>query len=61
MVNSLAGFTWRKSSRSNGSGHCVELALTAHVAAIRDSKNPEGGALVLTSAAWAAFSAAVRA
>ena len=60
MASSLAQVSWRKSSRSNASGHCVEIALTTNVAAVRDSKNPWGGALELSPAAWAAFRAAVR-
>jgi hypothetical protein len=38
MVSSLAEFTWRKSSRSNGTGACVELAVTSEVAAVRDGR-----------------------
>ena len=77
MVSSLAEFTWRKSSRSNGTGQCVEVgwrkssrsngtgacvevARTPDVTAVRDSKNPAAGALVLTGIAWAAFHTAVR-
>jgi hypothetical protein len=39
------GVRWRKSSRSDGTNTCVELAHT--LTAVRDSKNPEGGALTL--------------
>jgi hypothetical protein len=35
---------WRKSSRSGGSGDCVELANTG---LIRDSKNPAGPTLAV--------------
>lgn len=35
---------WRKSSRSGGSGDCVELANTGLV---RDSKNPAGPTLAI--------------
>lgn len=47
---------WRKSSHSSDTGgECVEVApLTSHIA-IRDSKNPEGGAFTVTPAAFAAF------
>jgi hypothetical protein len=49
----LAQATWRKSSRSSGGGsNCVEVAhLPGHIA-IRDSKNHEGAALILTPAAF---------
>ena len=45
----LSQATWRKSSRSSGGGsNCVEVAcLPGHIA-IRDSKNPEAAALILT-------------
>ncbi|WTB55981.1 DUF397 domain-containing protein [Streptomyces sp. NBC_00825] len=51
---------WFKSSCSGDEGGaCVEVA--AHPAAVhvRDSKNPEGPALALPPAAWAAFTAHV--
>ncbi|SHE95244.1 DUF397 domain-containing protein [Streptoalloteichus hindustanus] len=53
---------WRKSSRSNNGAHnCVEVAgITGHSAAVRDSKNPTGAALVFTPAAFAAFVDAVK-
>ena len=38
------GARWRKSSRSGGSGQCVELANTGLV---RDSKNPAGPTLAV--------------
>ena len=47
---------WRKSSYSGGAedGDCVEVSL-AHDALVRDSKNPSGGVLTFTSAAWKNF------
>lgn len=47
----LNGARWRKSSRSHEQGQCVELAQNLPgISAIRDSKAPEQGALVLTKA-----------
>ncbi|SDD22386.1 DUF397 domain-containing protein [Actinokineospora iranica] len=51
----LADARWFKSSRSNGQGACVEVAFVADVAAMRDSKNPAGGALGFGPHAWGAF------
>jgi len=46
--------TWRKSSRSSGTGqNCVEVATNLRgLVAVRDSKNPQGPALVLTHHQW---------
>ena len=47
----LAGVTWRKSRRSNSSGNCVEMAQLADgQVAVRNSRFPEGPALVYTHA-----------
>jgi hypothetical protein len=57
----LSGAVWRKSSRSNNGGNCVEVArnLTG-IVAVRDSKDPEGPALIFASADWEAFTAGVK-
>ncbi|MEO3976124.1 DUF397 domain-containing protein [Streptomyces sp. CAU 1734] len=53
--------SWRKSSHSGGSGGaCVEVATCPHTVHIRDSKNPTGPQLALTSPAWGAFVAHAR-
>ena len=48
---------WRKSSRSNGNGgnNCVEIAFLDAAVAVRDSKNPNGPALLFGPAEWDAF------
>jgi hypothetical protein len=53
---------WRKSRRSNASGNCVEVAQLPRGAgvAIRNSRNPEGPALVFTRDEIAAFVAGIR-
>ncbi len=57
----LTGARWRKSTRSGNSGNCVEVARNLPgIVAIRDSKNPEGPALVVTPIAWAAFASSVK-
>ncbi|MFD4030106.1 DUF397 domain-containing protein [Streptomyces sp. NPDC058637] len=46
---------WRKSSYSNG-GSCVEIADGFQcLAPVRDSKNPDGPALIFTTARWTPF------
>ncbi|MER6829297.1 DUF397 domain-containing protein [Streptosporangium sp. NPDC000563] len=45
----LAGASWRKSRYSNSTGNCVELAeLTDGSIAVRNSRFPEGPALIYT-------------
>ncbi|MEV8038723.1 DUF397 domain-containing protein [Streptomyces sp. NPDC086182] len=47
---------WIKSSYSTPDGpDCVEAAATPDGILVRDSKNPEGPRLALTTTAWAAF------
>ncbi|MFI8460447.1 DUF397 domain-containing protein [Kitasatospora sp. NPDC085464] len=58
--------TWRKSSHSGGNGgncgNCIEVApgfLPGSIP-VRDSKDPDGPALVFLVAAWGSFIAAIR-
>jgi hypothetical protein len=47
----LTGASWRKSSISNSQGACVELArLSGGEFAVRNSRNPDGPALIYTRA-----------
>lgn len=46
---------WRRSTRSNGQGDCVEMAEVADAIGVRDSKDPTGSVLVFTRAEWDAF------
>lgn len=55
MVN-LSRAQWKKASYSGANGSCVEVAGNLdRVTAVRDSKRPEGGALVVDRAAFAQF------
>jgi Domain of unknown function (DUF397) len=57
----LPGARWRKSARSSAQGNCVELArLSGAGVAIRNSRHPEGPALVFTDAELDAFLAGVK-
>ncbi|MEU6041487.1 DUF397 domain-containing protein [Actinomadura sp. NPDC047616] len=57
----LTGTVWRKSARSGNGNNCVEVAAPVPgLIGVRDSKNPDGGHLLLARDAWAVFVAAVR-
>ncbi|MBS2965289.1 DUF397 domain-containing protein [Actinocrinis puniceicyclus] len=57
----LAGVTWRKSSHSNSQGNCVEFAkLTDGSVAVRNSRFPQGPALVYTRAEISALLAGAK-
>jgi hypothetical protein len=51
----LSRATWQKSTRSQQSGQCVELARTDGLIAIRDSKEPAGPVLLFTTVDFAVF------
>jgi hypothetical protein len=52
---------WRKSSYSlPRQSDCVEVAVGDEVVAARDSKVPDGGALVFSASRWASFLGDVR-
>jgi Domain of unknown function (DUF397) len=60
-MTDLSKADWRKSSYSSSNGgNCVEVAGSLPgVVAVRDSRDPAGGALTLTRNEWAAFLAGV--
>ncbi len=61
MEASLTQATWRKSSYSGGAGNCVEVAGNLPGAVgVRDSKDPDGQALVFATPAWRAFADRVK-
>ncbi|MDJ0344100.1 DUF397 domain-containing protein [Streptomyces sp. H10-C2] len=60
--STLCATRWRRSSHSTAANNCVETAqLSSGLLAVRDSKNPQGPALLFASAAWSAFVRALRA
>jgi hypothetical protein len=53
--------TWRKSSYSTSNGgNCVEVSITPHTIAVRDSKDSSGPTLIFSFASWQAFSCHLR-
>ena len=57
----LPGAAWQKSSYSNPSGNCVEMArLPGQRVAVRDSRRPDGPALLFSQTAWETFLRSLR-
>jgi hypothetical protein len=57
----LRGVTWRKATRSSAQGNCVEAArLPGGGAAVRNSKHPDGPALIFNDAEIRAFLESVK-
>ncbi|MGK4582344.1 DUF397 domain-containing protein [Kitasatospora sp. HPMI-4] len=57
----LTGTSWLKSSHSDNGGQCVEVAPGyPGIMPVRDSKDPQGPALVFSADAFAAFVAGVK-
>ncbi|MFF3322413.1 DUF397 domain-containing protein [Streptomyces sp. NPDC002889] len=56
QASALSAVTWIKSSHSNATGNCVEMAVLpgGHIA-VRNSRDPQGPALVYTRDEMAAF------
>ena len=57
ITTDVSSAEWRKSSRSNGGGNCVEVALHGRgTSAVRDSKLGEASPVLPFAAdAWASF------
>lgn len=61
QADRIASAVWRKSSASNPSGNCVEVAgLPGGAVAVRNSRHPSGPALVYTRTEIAAFVAGAK-
>lgn len=43
---------WRKSSHSDATGQCVEVAAAPDQVLVRDSKNPDGPRVAVPAAEW---------
>lgn len=61
-TDAFSGARWFKSSKSGAAGHCVQAAfLENNGVGVRDSKNPDGPALLFSDPEWAAFVDGVKA
>ncbi|MBW4702594.1 MULTISPECIES: DUF397 domain-containing protein [unclassified Micromonospora] len=57
----LTGAVWRKSTRSNAGGNCVEVADNMPgVVGLRDSKDPTGPVLTFAPRTWTRFLASLK-
>ena len=55
-MDGTGALSWRKSSRSgNNGGDCVEVADTARVVLVRDSKDRDGAVIEFSAGAWRAL------
>jgi hypothetical protein len=60
-ASELTGARWWKSGRSSAQGNCVETArLAGGAVAVRNSRDPEGPALIFTRAEMRAFLGGVK-
>lgn len=55
MTPDLTHARWRKSSYSSGEGQCLEVAELPSAVAARDSKDPQGPALIFGRDGWTRF------
>jgi hypothetical protein len=61
MQPDLSQARWRTSSYSGANNNCVEVASNLPgIVAVRDSKHPGGGQLVVPDEQWMAFVARVK-
>ncbi|MBT2456596.1 DUF397 domain-containing protein [Streptomyces sp. ISL-86] len=63
LASELGTIAWRKSSCSGGGssgGDCVEVTDFQGAAAVRESKRPEGPALLVSGVGWDCFLESVK-
>ncbi|MFF5209499.1 DUF397 domain-containing protein [Streptosporangium sp. NPDC000396] len=60
-MTDLSKADWRKSSQSGSGNNCVEVADNLPgIVAVRDSKDPQGPALIFPPDGWRAFIGGVK-
>ena len=59
-TNCVEAASWRKSTASGPDHDCVEAGHGPGVIGVRDSRDPDGGLLEVTPAAWRAFTARLK-
>jgi hypothetical protein len=55
VIPDLSRASWRKSTKSQDNGGCVEVADLQQHMAVRDSKDPDGPALIFRGEQWNRF------
>jgi hypothetical protein len=56
----LSRAVWQRSSQIDGAENCVEVAFVDDAIAVRDSRDPDGPALIYTRDEWEAFIGGVK-
>ncbi|MFF0717581.1 DUF397 domain-containing protein [Verrucosispora sp. NA02020] len=57
----MTALRWKKSTRSNGGGNCVEVATPSQIVMVRDSKDRQGSTLSFTADQWTDFVQGIKA
>jgi hypothetical protein len=60
MASAIPGARWVKAEESNRDGNCVEVAKLDAGVGMRNSRFPDGPALVYTDREWSVFVAAAK-